>query len=171
MSQRNFRTLTRLARAARPVISASAFPARAPSQHRLLAPTRAFSATPLSHQPTSSVQTQPLVCPSCHAPLPAPSTPLCASCSTLLPPPPPSVTLFELFGLPATFDLDTGALKKRFLGFQQKVHPDMFAGRGEAEGWAKVWSGRVNDGYKLLLDPRARGEYLVSLRRPRLGVG
>lgn len=100
-------------------------------------------------------------CPKCGTPLPQTLTPVCPKCSSLLPPPPPSATYFALFDLEPTFDIDTKALKRTFLQMQQKVHPDMFSGKGEVEDWAKAWSGRVNDAYKALTNERERGEYLV----------
>ncbi|TNY17010.1 hypothetical protein DMC30DRAFT_333024, partial [Rhodotorula diobovata] len=96
-------------------------------------------------------------------------TPLCPSCSALLPPPPPSTTYFALFGLEPTYAIDTRALKRSFLELQQKVHPDMFSGKGEVEDWAKAWSGKVNDAYKALLNERERGEYLLSLHDVTIG--
>ncbi|GAA5920195.1 hypothetical protein JCM6882_007693 [Rhodosporidiobolus microsporus] len=112
-------------------------------------------------------------CPSCGATLPSkPLAPLCPSCSSLLPPPPPSTTYFGLFNLdPPAFEIDAKDLKRAFLQLQQKVHPDMFSGKGEVEGWAKAWSGRVNDAYKVLVHDRERGEYLLSLHGVTIGEG
>jgi len=127
---------------------------------------RALSTTPPTSRPTASPTSPPAACPSCHAPLPPPSVALCPACAALLPPPPPSASHFALFALAPAFGVDVGLLKRAFLQAQQKVHPDLFSGQGERERWAKGWSGRVNDGYKVLLDPRARGEYLVSRAPP-----
>lgn len=64
--------------------------------------------------------------------------------------------------MPQAYELDLKDLKRNFLKFQQKVHPDLFSGQGEKESWAKSWSGKVNDAFKLLENGRSRGEYLVS---------
>ncbi|GJN89192.1 hypothetical protein Rhopal_002169-T1 [Rhodotorula paludigena] len=116
-----------------------------------------------------SVYTTGAACPSCGTPIPRALAPLCPSCSSLLPPPPPSTTYFSLFGLEPTFGVDLKALKRSFLQLQQKVHPDMFSGKGEVEEWAKAWSGKVNDAYKALVNERERGEYLLSLHDVVIG--
>ncbi|POY71713.1 hypothetical protein BMF94_5073 [Rhodotorula taiwanensis] len=109
-------------------------------------------------------------CPGCGAPVPPKLSPVCPQCSALLPPPPPATTYYELFGVdPPSFAIDTANLKRSFLTMQQKVHPDMFSGQGESEGWAKAWSGRVNDAYKALINERERAEYLLSLHDVTIG--
>ncbi|KAL8280782.1 hypothetical protein RQP46_006786 [Phenoliferia psychrophenolica] len=55
------------------------------------------------------------------------------------------------------------ALKSAFLKYQQKVHPDLFSGQGEKETWAKAWSGRVNDAFRVLEGELSRAEYLLSI--------
>ncbi|TKA55133.1 hypothetical protein B0A53_02103 [Rhodotorula sp. CCFEE 5036] len=106
----------------------------------------------------------------CGQPIPAALTPVCPQCSALLPPPPPATTYYDLFGIaPPSFDIDAAKLKRAFLTLQQKVHPDMFSGRGESEDWAKAWSGRVNDAYKALLSERERAEYLLSIHDVTIG--
>jgi molecular chaperone HscB len=130
-----------------------------------LSPLRAFSATAAGQRTAASqsVYTTGASCPGCGQPIPAALTPVCPQCSALLPPPPPATTYYDLFGIaPPSFDIDAAKLKRAFLTLQQKVHPDMFSGRGESEDWAKAWSGRVNDAYKALLSERERAEYLVS---------
>lgn len=123
---------------------------------------RSLHSTPLRLSSLHQQAALSSTCPSCHAPLPSqPLTPICPSCSALLPPPPPSTTSFTLFNLPQSYALDAAALKRTFLQLQQKVHPDLFSGEGEKESWAKAWSGRVNDAYKVLQGERSRGEYLV----------
>ncbi|GAA6027319.1 hypothetical protein JCM8097_002589 [Rhodosporidiobolus ruineniae] len=134
---------------------------------------RHLSSSAVRHATTTSqtVYTTGSACPSCGTPLPKQLTPLCPSCSALLPPPPPTTTYFDLFSLSPTYDLDRAALKRTFLQLQQKVHPDMFSGKGETEGWAKAWSGKVNDAYKALVNDRERGEYLLSLHDVTIGEG
>ncbi|BGP39884.1 molecular chaperone [Rhodotorula kratochvilovae] len=142
-------------------------PPRLPSviTTRQLSSTRTVRATTTSQ----SVYTAGASCPSCGTPFPRTLTPLCPSCSNLLPPPPPATTYFALFGLEPAYGVDVRALKKTFLQLQQKVHPDMFSGKGEVEDWAKTWSGKVNDAYKALVNERERGEYLLSLHDVAIG--
>ncbi|GAA5857549.1 hypothetical protein JCM8547_009335 [Rhodosporidiobolus lusitaniae] len=136
-------------------------------------PARSFHSTTPSRATTTSqtVYSTSSSCPQCGTPLPAVIAPVCPSCAHLLPPPPPATTYFELFGLEPKYDVDLKALKRTFLQLQQKVHPDMFSGKGEVESWAKAWSGRVNDAYKALVNDRERGEYLLSLRDVTIGEG
>ncbi|BGP15875.1 hypothetical protein JCM10213_003696 [Rhodosporidiobolus nylandii] len=154
--------------AARPTLLPH-LPRLAPPSHGL----RFLHASPARHATTSSttVYSTGSSCPQCGTPFPRSLTPLCPSCSSLLPPPPPTTTYFELFGLEPTYDIDTKALKRVFLQLQQKVHPDMFSGKGDVENWAKAWSGRVNDAYKALVNDRERGEYLLSLHDVTIGEG
>lgn len=106
------------------------------------------------------------ICPACSSPLPFTTVPTCPKCSTLLPPPSTHLSHFSLFNLsPNSYDIDLKALKGKFREYQQKVHPDLFTGQGEKEDWAKVWSGRVNDSWKILEGERSRGEYLVSSKQ------
>ncbi|GAA5835523.1 hypothetical protein JCM11251_002955 [Rhodosporidiobolus azoricus] len=137
-------------------------------------PLRSISTSPVRTATSSQsmYSTTGSACPNCGATLPSkPLAPLCPSCSSLLPPPPPNTTYFGLFNLDPTFELDAKALKRTFLQLQQKVHPDMFSGKGEVEGWAKAWSGRVNDAYKVLLNDRERAEYILSLHGVTIGEG
>lgn len=136
----------------------------------VVVPRRAFHLSPIRRFPLAT-SPLPTTCPACHAPLPltAHITPLCPHCSALLPPPPSSTSLFALFNLPPSFPLDLKLLKREFLKYQQKVHPDLFSGQGETEKWAKGWSGRVNDAFRTLEGERTRGEYLVCLSGFRLG--
>jgi hypothetical protein len=124
---------------------------------------RAWLGHPSSYS-THTAPTPPTACLSCHHALPSSSlTPLCPHCSTLLPPPPSSTSHFSLFSLSPTYTLDQKALKDQYRAYQQKVHPDLYLGKGQMEGWAREWSGRVNEAFRCLEGPRSRGEYLVSL--------
>ncbi|KAM0787806.1 hypothetical protein ACM66B_003860 [Microbotryomycetes sp. NB124-2] len=125
--------------------------------------------TLLQRRSTSSSTSRPKTCPACSAQLPDSVTPLCPQCSSLLPPPSSSTSSFELFNVPPQYSIDTSALKRTFLQYQQKVHPDLFSGQGDKEQWARVWSARVNDAYKVLAEGRARGEYLLSLSGVDIG--
>ncbi|ORY92870.1 hypothetical protein BCR35DRAFT_298453 [Leucosporidium creatinivorum] len=130
---------------------------------------RSFSSSLPRYNSPHQQATLSSTCPSCHATLPSQITPLCPSCSSLLPPPHPSTTSFSLFNLPQSYALNNSDLKRTFLQLQQKVHPDRFGGQGEQENWAKSWSGRVNEAYKVLGEGRSRGEYLLSLSDVHIG--
>jgi molecular chaperone HscB len=72
---------------------------------------------------------------------------------------------FELFGLPARFRVDPGALERAYRDLQSDVHPDRHAAGSDAEKrLALQASARVNEAYRALQDPVARAEYLLHLR-------
>ena len=72
---------------------------------------------------------------------------------------------FALFGLEPRFALDTEALSAAWRRLQALVHPDRFAGGGDAQARvAMQWSTLVNTAYRTLLDPLARAAYLCELR-------
>lgn len=72
---------------------------------------------------------------------------------------------FALFGLEPRFALDTEALSAAWRRLQALVHPDRFAGGGDAQARvAMQWSTLVNTAYRTLLDPLARAGYLCELR-------
>jgi molecular chaperone HscB len=72
---------------------------------------------------------------------------------------------FTLFGLPQRFDVDRPVLDARWRALQGEVHPDRFASEGAAaQRVAMQWSVRVNEAYRRLKDPLARGAYLCELR-------
>jgi molecular chaperone HscB len=72
---------------------------------------------------------------------------------------------FTLFGLPARQALDRAQLDARWRALQGEVHPDRFAAEGAAaQRIAMQWAVRVNEAYRRLKDPIARGRYLCELR-------
>jgi molecular chaperone HscB len=72
---------------------------------------------------------------------------------------------FELFGLPPTFRVDAAALEHAYRNLQRAVHPDRYAGAGDAQKRRALQaSARVNEAYRTLRDPVARAEYLLGLR-------
>lgn len=71
---------------------------------------------------------------------------------------------FELFGLAPVFALDTETLERAWREVQGRVHPDRHAHAGAAERRAALaWSARVNEAYRMLKDPVARGRHLLEL--------
>jgi molecular chaperone HscB len=72
---------------------------------------------------------------------------------------------FTLFGLPQRFALDPAQLDERWRALQAQVHPDRFVAQGSAaQRVAMQWAVRVNEAYRRLKDPLARGAYLAGLR-------
>lgn len=71
---------------------------------------------------------------------------------------------FTLFGLPRRHRLDASELGARWRSLQAQVHPDRFAAQGgSAQRLAMQWAMRVNEAYRRLRDPVARGGYLCEL--------
>ncbi|MCA6217425.1 Fe-S protein assembly co-chaperone HscB [Ideonella sp. B7] len=78
---------------------------------------------------------------------------------------------FTLFGLPRQFHLDRAALDQRWRDLQTQVHPDRFAAEGPAaQRVAMQWAVRVNEAYRRLKDPLARGGYLCELAGAEVGA-
>lgn len=77
----------------------------------------------------------------------------------------PSLNHFELFGLPATFRIDTDALEKAYRALQGEVHPDRHAGGSDVDRRLAMQSSTlVNEAYQALKDPVERARYLLALR-------
>ena len=76
-----------------------------------------------------------------------------------------SSDFFVLFDLPVSFDIDLGVLAERYREAQRAVHPDKFANAPESERRLSMQiAARVNEAYRVLKDPLARGRYLLELR-------
>ncbi len=74
-------------------------------------------------------------------------------------------THFDLFHLPAAFDLDVDRLEAAYKEVQGQVHPDRFAHAGDAEQrQAAQWATRANEAYQTLKSPFNRACYLLELR-------
>ena len=70
---------------------------------------------------------------------------------------------FQLFALPAAFDLDLAELAERYRLLQQKFHPDRFSGGTASEQRvAAQVSAEINAGYTTLRDPVRRAGYLLE---------
>lgn len=70
---------------------------------------------------------------------------------------------FSLFGLPARFDIDAGALEQAWRAVASQVHPDRFATASPAERRvAMQWAARANEAYRQLRDPLLRAGYLCE---------
>ncbi|MDO8704519.1 MAG: co-chaperone HscB [Sulfuricaulis sp.] len=82
----------------------------------------------------------------------------------------PGKNHFELFGLPVTFDIDTGDLAARYREVQRRVHPDKFANASDQDRRLSLqMTALINEAFQTLKDPVRRGRYLLSLRGIDLG--
>jgi molecular chaperone HscB len=72
---------------------------------------------------------------------------------------------FELFGLPAGFDIDPEDLAARYRELQRRVHPDRFASASDPERRLSMqMTTLVNEAYQTLKNPVRRGRYLLGLQ-------
>ena len=71
---------------------------------------------------------------------------------------------FDLFQLPARFDVDMAALDAAYREVQGRVHPDRFVNALDAnKRVAMQWATRANDAYQTLKNPQKRAQYLCEL--------
>jgi molecular chaperone HscB len=73
-----------------------------------------------------------------------------------------SQNYFELFGLPAAYDITLKTLEKEYFSLQQHYHPDRFAAkpakaRAEAAGAALL----INQAYQTLKNDLSRAQYIL----------
>ena len=72
---------------------------------------------------------------------------------------------FQVFGLQATFTLDSNKLSEVYQTLQKAVHPDRFAHSSDQEKLLAVQkSAMINDAYQTLKTPLKRAEYMLKLR-------
>lgn len=72
---------------------------------------------------------------------------------------------FELFDLPATFDLDVTDLATRYRELQRRFHPDRFASASEPQRRLSLQlTAQINAAFQTLKDPVARARYLLGLQ-------
>ncbi len=73
-------------------------------------------------------------------------------------------THFELLGLPARFDLDSGEIERNYLAQSRAVHPDYHQQASSSEQRVSLeMSAALNDAYSTLRQPFRRAEYLLTL--------
>ncbi len=78
-------------------------------------------------------------------------------------PPQRSRDYFELFGLPAQFDVDVDDLSMRFRKLQMRFHPDKFVSAGAVEQRvAAQVSADINAGYRVLANPVSRARFMLE---------
>jgi molecular chaperone HscB len=71
---------------------------------------------------------------------------------------------FELFNLPARFEVDQTALDTAYRDVQGRVHPDRFVNATDAEKRvAMQWATRANEAYQTLRNPQKRAQYLCEI--------
>lgn len=72
---------------------------------------------------------------------------------------------FQLFNLPAQFDLDLTELGSRYLKLQKQFHPDQHSSGSERDKLLAVQqAANINDAYHSLKQPLLRAEHLLALR-------
>ena len=72
---------------------------------------------------------------------------------------------FELYNLPAQFEIDLSKLKQHYQTLQKLTHPDRFASASEQQKRMYLTkNAQVNDAYTVLRSPVSRGEHLLGLR-------
>ncbi|KGF27065.1 Fe-S protein assembly co-chaperone HscB [Oligella urethralis] len=70
---------------------------------------------------------------------------------------------FELFELPAQFDIDQAELERLWRAKSAQVHPDRFATASDAEKRvAMQWASLINEAYQVLKSPLQRAIYLCE---------
>jgi molecular chaperone HscB len=107
----------------------------------------------------------PLVCWNCHER--AQGTHFCPSCGKLQQVA-GTTDFFVLFGMPRKLWIEMNALEQRFLQLSWKLHPDNFVNATETERELSLKrSSELNDAYRVLRDPVARVEYLLSVENMR----
>ncbi|XP_045539232.1 iron-sulfur cluster co-chaperone protein HscB [Papilio machaon] len=88
----------------------------------------------------------------------------CSKCNALQQPV-KNESYFKIMGLNESYDLDEIELAKKFKELQKYLHPDKFANKPEQEQEiSEKYSSLVNEAYKTLLEPLARGIYMLKLR-------
>ena len=114
--------------------------------------------------PTST--NPPLVCWNCQER--ALGTHFCPGCGKLQQIP-QSFDYFALFEMPKKLWIEMEDLEKKFLQLSWKLHPDNFVNSSEEERESTLQrSSALNDAYRVLRDPVARVEYLLSLEGARI---
>ena len=71
---------------------------------------------------------------------------------------------FELFDLPASFEVEQETLALRYRELQKAVHPDRFANASEQEKRISVQlAAQINEAFQVLKSPLSRARYLLEL--------
>lgn len=71
---------------------------------------------------------------------------------------------FELFELPASFEVEQETLALRYRELQRAVHPDRFANASDQEKRLSVQqAAQINEAFQVLKSPLSRARYLLEL--------
>src|SRR6478735_2788605 len=69
---------------------------------------------------------------------------------------------FDTLGIAPTFDIDVGAVEKRYRDLSRVLHPDKFVGASAAERRMSLGKAvEVNEAWRLVRDPIRRAEALL----------
>ena len=102
----------------------------------------------------------PAKCAGCQQSLDSPL--FCSTCRRLYPA--EGLDCFELLGLETSFDLDDAEVRRKYFTLAREIHPDRAAaGNPAALQLSMRVSARVNEAYRVLLDPILRAGYLLEL--------
>ena len=100
-------------------------------------------------------------CWSCHGPVGRVAL-FCHVCGALQPP--DRSDHFRRLGLSPRFEIDDKDLQRRYVAFQQRLHPDRFARKSKKERvLAEQHTVSLNEAHEALKDPLRRGAYLLQL--------
>lgn len=106
-------------------------------------------------------QVFPAKCTHCNRPMSSPV--VCDYCHAMSPAA-VGADHFTLLGLEPRFDLDEADLQRRYVALSRHAHPDYHTGDTEEVQTLHLRvSASLNDAYRTLKDPAARGEYLLQL--------
>lgn len=77
-----------------------------------------------------------------------------------------SSDFFEIFAIPATWQVEPGQLDLRYRSLQQEFHPDRYANKGAVEKRLAVQTASlINQAYETLKSPLKRAQYLLQLKQ------
>lgn len=77
-----------------------------------------------------------------------------------------SKSYFEWFDLPESFEVNLELLTERYLALQRIVHPDAYANASDQERRLAIQkSALLNEAMRVLKDPLARANYLLTRHR------
>jgi molecular chaperone HscB len=89
--------------------------------------------------------------------------PFCPGCGKIAARP-PGATLFEVFGLPPSYDVNIPVLERQFRDLSLQLHPDRFAQADPRERRLSLeQTTALNEAYRTLKDPNRRALYLLKL--------
>ena len=83
-----------------------------------------------------------------------------------------STSYFELFQIPASYDVDLNVLQHRYRELQKRVHPDKYAsGSPQERRISMQQTSLINQALHTLKHPVERAVYLMQLKQPDYSTG